>query len=75
MMEGAVMSEPMMESTEGYNLAPGEVLVPGSVETVSEDTMMESKPAAETMESPSDAVDAVEEATPPAPQVDSATDA
>lgn len=93
---GAVVSTPPMMTgtptavadTSGYNLAPGEQLVPGSVQTV-ETPAAAATPAAEAAASepaaeaappaptpdaaPSSPSDAVEEAAPPAPTPDAAT--
>ena len=58
--------------TAGYELAPGETLVPGSVETAeaSEELLA---PASSSDAAP--AAEAVEEAAPPAPTPDATTDA
>jgi hypothetical protein len=52
-------------SSQGFDLAPGETLVPGSVSTVA--------PAA-AAEAPASASDAAEEADPPAPEPDAEAD-
>ena len=74
-MSGEVMSEG--SSDPGYNLAPGEVLVPGSVATVGTSEETVPAPAAdEAADAPESASDeAAEEGAPPAPQPDATTDA
>ncbi len=56
----------------GYDLAPGETLVPGSVQT-SEASEELAAPASSSDAAP--AAEAVEEAAPPAPTPDATTDA
>ena len=60
-------------SDAGFDLAPGETLVPGSVQTVTDGGGELAAPASSSDAAP--AADAAEEAAPPAPTPDAKTDA
>lgn len=74
MMEGSVMeSSPV--SSEGFDLAPGETLVPGSVSTGEAAAAPAAEAAPEMAPSAGDAVPSSSDEAPAAPAADAAADA
>ena len=63
----------MMGSDAGYNLAPGETLVPGSVRTLGATEATEGAAPSASDEAPAAAAPAASEEAPPAPAPDAST--